>query len=98
MVIYDHFAIHLSNGDACDLSLMFSGVTSEVPASVADDLFVNTEDDHYAPMEDKVVEAVIAGASSHEDEPNEPCINNVFIGKNLNQELEKGFKDWLLKK
>ncbi|CAD6248236.1 unnamed protein product [Miscanthus lutarioriparius] len=68
--------------------------SSEVPASVAEDLFVNTEKDPYVPVEDKDVEAVIVGASSQENEPNERRINKtVFIGKNLNQELEKGFKD-----
>ena len=82
---------------------MFSDVTavgsSEVLASVAEDLFVNTEKDPYVPVEDKDVEAVIVGAGSQENEPNERRINKtVFIGNNLNQELEKGFKDWLLKK
>ncbi|XP_066329257.1 uncharacterized protein [Miscanthus floridulus] len=68
--------------------------SSELPASLAEDLFVNTEEDPYVPVEDKDVEAVIVGAGSQENEPNERRINKtVFIGKNLNQELEKGFKD-----
>jgi hypothetical protein len=77
---------------------MFSDVTavsSEVPASIAEDLFASMGKDRNGPVEDQYLEAVIAGAGgSQENEANEQRINNtVFIGKNLEKELEKGFED-----
>jgi hypothetical protein len=46
------------------------------------------------------VHDIFQGSPERMWEPNEPRINKiVFIGKNLNgEELEKGFKDCLLKK
>lgn len=68
-----HSTLHICNGDNCDV---FSGSTagsSELPTLVvAEDLFVNPEEDWYGlkPLEDLAVEDVVTGAgSSLEDEP-----------------------------